>query len=513
MNDLIAIAETVTRDHLVRAFALIAVGTLVTRLLFKRYPIGRTVARIVFLFLLTAFLLRQGIVPYQPLRVTDAPFRDAIEGTLKIAWWLWGTWFLIGLLRSTVVFERRPREGKLVQDVLSGLIYLAVAFAIIAYVFGLPVQGLLATSGAIAIILGLALQSTLNDVFSGLVLNFSRPYRPGDWITIEGGTEGRVVEMNWRATHILTGRRDLAIVPNSAITKSKIVNANSPSSIHGVTVTVRLDAGTSPARGTNILELAILNSRSILPVPEPTVRVLTIDAAHTEYELTFFVEELGIATRAQNELLDLAFRHVAASGAHLGPTEIAPSQAREEVALKSEETAAERVLGLTTIFDTLMPSERAQIAEKLKQATYEQGETLIEVGTVLQSLFIVGHGVLSVTQSDGELDKELLRLGPGDHFGEFGLLARAASGAKTTALAPSIVYELTKDDLAPILAARHEIAQELSRALARRQAAGRSIVPADIRKAEPTATLSRWFSERIHQLFELSPPSDLLSKG
>jgi small-conductance mechanosensitive channel len=198
MNDLIAIAETVTRDHLVRAFALIAVGTLVTRLLFKRYPIGRTVARIVFLFLLTVFLLRQGIVPYQPLRVTDAPFRDAIEGTLKIAWWLWGTWFLIGLLRSTVVFERRPREGKLVQDVLSGLIYLAVAFAIIAYVFGLPVQGLLATSGAIAIILGLALQSTLNDVFSGLVLNCSRPYRPGDWITIEGGTEGRVVEMNWR---------------------------------------------------------------------------------------------------------------------------------------------------------------------------------------------------------------------------------------------------------------------------------------------------------------------------
>jgi signal-transduction protein with cAMP-binding, CBS, and nucleotidyltransferase domain len=118
-----------------------------------------------------------------------------------------------------------------------------------------------------------------------------------------------------------------------------------------------------------------------------------------------------------------------------------------------------------------------------------------------------------VTQSDGELDKELLRLGPGDHFGEFGLLARAASGAKTTALAPSIVYELTKDDLAPILAARHEIAQELSRALARRQAAGRSIVPADIGKAEPTAALSRWFSERIHRLFELRPPSDLLSKG
>jgi hypothetical protein len=93
MNNLIAIGETATRDHLVRAFALIAVGMLVTRLLFKRYPIGRTVARIVFLFLLTVLLLRQGIVPYQPIRATDAFFRDAIEGTLKIAWWLWGTFF------------------------------------------------------------------------------------------------------------------------------------------------------------------------------------------------------------------------------------------------------------------------------------------------------------------------------------------------------------------------------------------------------------------------------------
>ena len=94
-------------------------------------------------------------------------------------------------------------------------------------------KALLATSGVIAIILGLALQSTLSDVFSGIVLNFSRPYRPGDWISIDGGTDGRVIEMNWRATHVLTAKRDLAIVPNSTIAKAKIVNTSSPSGIHG----------------------------------------------------------------------------------------------------------------------------------------------------------------------------------------------------------------------------------------------------------------------------------------
>ena len=189
---------------------------------------------------------------------------------MKIAWWFWAAWFFVALIRSVVVLERRPREGKLVQDLLSALIYLVAAFAVIAYVFGLPVQGLLATSGAIAIVLGLALQSTLNIVFSGLVLSLSRPYRPGDWINIEGGTEGQVIEMNWRATHVLTSRQDLAIVPNSTIAKSKILNVSFPSSVHGVTVAVQLGSRTPPASGTKILALAVLNSRSILAIPRPT---------------------------------------------------------------------------------------------------------------------------------------------------------------------------------------------------------------------------------------------------
>ena len=201
------------------------------------------------------------------------------------------------------------------------------------------------------IVLGLALQSTLNDVFSGLVLSLSRPYRPGDWISIEGGTEGQVIEMNWRATHILTSRRDLAIVPNSTIAKSKILNVNFPSNVHGITIAVQLDSRTPPASGTNILELAVLNSRSILAFPRPTVRVTSIDASHTGYEVTFFVEQLDSVTAAQNELFDLIFRHVTAAGAQLAAPKNGPYPAREEDAVgplrprgQSSNKAGDRVL-------------------------------------------------------------------------------------------------------------------------------------------------------------------------
>jgi small-conductance mechanosensitive channel len=502
LTDVSAIAETTISDPLIIAFAVMALGALMIRLLFKHHPMRRAVARVALLALLTLLLLRGGVVPYQPQRSAGPPLHDAIAGLLKIAWWLWAAWFLAGLLHSVLVLERRPREGKLVRDLVSGVIYLAAAFAIIAYVFGLPVQGLLATSGAIAIILGLALQSTLNDVFSGVVLSFSRPYRPGDWIKLEGGTEGQVIEMNWRATHVLTSHRDLAVIPNSVIAKSRIVNVSSPSSIHGMTVAVQLDSATSPASGTSLLELALLNVRSILANPRASVSVVSAGASHTGFELTFFVEQLGSAAAAQNELFDLIFRHATAAGARMAWSQDTSAQT-QNVVPSPQKTAPERLLDLVTIFAALTPAERAAIAGKLKQAAYEKGEVLVEPGAVLQSLFIVGAGVLSVTRGHG-VGAELLRLGPADHFGEIGLLTGASSGAKITALAPSLVYELTKADLAPILKDRRQFAQELSRALAQRQAIGRTVATEEPHTTLSTANLSTWFSERIHQLFELT---------
>ena len=500
-SDLITTVAMIAHDPLIGSSALIAFGALVGRILLKQKPMWRAVSRVIFLALLTLLLMYHAIVPYQPLQLTGAPYRDTIAGILKIAWWLWAAWFLVALVRAVVIFEGRPRDGKLVQDILSAAIYLTAAFAIIAYVFDLPIQGLLATSGVVAIVLGLALQSSLNDVFSGLVLSLSHPYKAGDWIKIDGGTEGRIVELNWRATHILTGRQDLAIVPNSTIAKSKIVNLDYPSNTHGITIEVRLSA--PPASGKNILELALLNSQLILTFPPPSVLIQSIDAMQTEFEITFFVDRLDSDTDAQNELFDLISRHAVAAGARLAPPKNVPYQPREDVTLNIKDLSPETVLTLAGIFVGLTPDERAAIAAKLKKASYNKGDVLVKRDDVLQSLFIVGSGVLSVTRRDDIGEKEWLRFGPGDYFGEMGLLAGKPATANITAVAPSTVYELTKADLKPILGARSEIAQELSRSMARRLETGRGLTTAELDRTLPTRGSSAWFSQRIRKLFEL----------
>jgi CRP-like cAMP-binding protein len=103
---------------------------------------------------------------------------------------------------------------------------------------------------------------------------------------------------------------------------------------------------------------------------------------------------------------------------------------------------------------------------------YGQGEVLVELGTVLRSLFVIGAGVVSITAATTEGETEFLRIGPGDHYGEIGMLTEQPAAARLKALIPVTAYELAREDLAPVLEARPEVSQELSRALARRQAAG-----------------------------------------
>src|SRR5205823_2035835 len=104
---------------------------------------------------------------------------------------------------------------------------------------------------------------------------------------------------------------------------------------------------------------------------------------------------------------------------------------------------------------------------------------------------------VSFTREEVEGEIELLRIGPGEHFGEIGLLTGAAATARISALTATTVYELAKGNLTPVLEARPEVAHALGRALARRQAAGALSVSAEVDGSVPQHRLTEWFMERL----------------
>jgi len=182
---------------------------------------------------------------------------------------------------------------KLLKDVVGALIYLGALFAIVALVFVQPVTSLLTTSGVVAVVLGLALQNTLGDVFSGIALNMEHPYRQGDWIQLDNGFEGEVVEINWRATH-LRSRDDTEIVqPNSSMATARIVNYHYPNKTYAFSVQLRLDYKLPPLRAKAILKAAALAYENVKTDPAPIPQVWDFEESTVLYNVKVWVDDFA----------------------------------------------------------------------------------------------------------------------------------------------------------------------------------------------------------------------------
>jgi CRP-like cAMP-binding protein len=356
----------------------------------------------------------------------------------------------------------------------------------------------------IAIVLGLALQSTLGDVFSGIVLNLAKPYHPGDWVILDGTLRGRVIETNWRATQILTESNDLAIVPNSLIAKAKLINASKPAMAHGVTIIVRLDPSVAPSRANAALETALLSCNRILRTPAPSVSVHTLDAVALECEVQFFVASYDDGPRAQNEVFDMVFRQCGAAGIRLAPPLGSPFALPPNTARLGPLDVQRRFLDHVAIFAPLSEDERDALAPKMTRHTYKTGDVLVDHGAVVKALFILSSGALVALQGTEEGEGEVIRLAPGDCFGQAGVLTGAAAAYKVKALTRTVVYEIAKDDLAPILKQRPAIAAELGQILARREAVGQSRLDELAPPDRQAGNLAARLAARVKDLFGLA---------
>ncbi len=494
---------TVTNPLTLAGLVLVA-GVLITRLGFRDHPTGRFVSQLVSFAGFTVMLAVAKVSPLKPTAVMDLSLVYVAVSAFKMAWWLAASWLFAGFVRAALVFQRKPMETRFLQDLCAGAIYVGAVLGIIAYVFDIPVSGLLAASGVIAIVLGLALQSTLGDVFSGVVLNFAKPYRPGDWIVLDGGLEGRVMQTDWRATQILTAGNDLAIVPNSVIAKARLVNASEPGAAHGITVIVRLDPAVPPSACVAVLTTAVLGCSLILRVPAATVMVRSLDAMALTCEVQVFVALVEQGPAAQNEVFDLVFRHCLSAGIRLAP----PAGSTALLPVRGPPAALSdiplRILERLPVFLPMSDNERHVLAPKMKRRTYKAGETVVEQGVVAAALVILTSGVLVALQQHEGRDVEVLRFAPGDYFCQASVLTGAPTTFKVVAVTRAVVYEIVKDDLAPVLNAWPAITAELGQTIAKRAVAGKARISAFDETDEQTNPLATRLADRVRRLFGLS---------
>jgi hypothetical protein len=396
------------------------------------------------------------------------------------------------------LLPRTWRRQRLFQDVFGAVVFLASVVAALGFVLELPVRGLVATSGALAIVLGLAIQSTLSDVFAGIVINTTEPYHIGNWVSIDG-VEGKVIEMNWRATHLLTSQGNIVIVPNAVAAKTKITNSSRPPDLHGVTVMLEITPEARPGTVIAALEQALAGVRAVIADPAPYAQVKRTTVSSVVYEATAYVDDMGKKLAVTNELYDLCYRQLAAAGVELRPlgAAYAPQAAMTQTELRVG------LLRRVDLFAALTQEELQRLAPMLSRQPYERGETMMKPETVPDSLTIVDSGVLSVVIEDASGPVEVARLGPGDTLGEMGLLAGMPARVTISALTKTVVYQLKKDDLTPLLKAQPDVAKLMCQMLARREdALGKLSTPAPVAHTEQS--VFQWLVEGMKKLHDLT---------
>jgi small-conductance mechanosensitive channel len=284
----------------------------------KRKGSGALVVVAIALAVLTGVLLAHTYVT--PLLEHVVPgSADIVIAVLVIAWWYLAAWLAARLIRHVsprflFPFDSQPRRRKILSDLVAGLIYLGALFGVLKFAFHQPIEGLLATSGIVAVVLGLALQSTLADLFSGIAINIEDPFRAGDWISVDGANEGQVIEINWRATRIRDRNGDTLVIPNSQIAKSRVTNHSLPERAHPSSISIDIEADSPADEVGKILISAVLDAKHVLSVPPPDVTVQAICGRTASYCVSFYVGDYADIPSVQSD----AFKQVLSCAANTG---------------------------------------------------------------------------------------------------------------------------------------------------------------------------------------------------
>jgi small-conductance mechanosensitive channel len=225
-----------------------------------------------------------------------------------IAWWVLGAWLIRSLLtlilrRTIFPNDYQPHARRLFADLASGMLYIVAFVGIMDTVLKQPISGFLATSGVLAIVLGLALQNTLADVFSGLAINIERPFGAGDWITMNDTVEGQIIEIDWRATRIRTFANDMVVIPNSVIAKAIVTNHRKLDEPYISSLALNIDSAVSPSRVIGVLQSATSATPGIAPGNMPLVYACGFAGSLVIYKIYFAVDGFEGAPEIQSRVI------------------------------------------------------------------------------------------------------------------------------------------------------------------------------------------------------------------
>ena len=199
--------------------------------------------------------------------------------------------------------------GKFLTKAVRNLLMIVVAMGVLSY-FNVDVTGLAAVLAAVSFAIGMALQGTLGNFASGVMLLLFRPFKVDDYIVLSD-TEGTVEEIDLFTTRINTLDNRHVIVPNGEIFGSKLENYTR-NKLRRVDVNVGAAYSADLDRTREALERAVMSVPEGVTSPPPQVYLQQLGSSSVDWQLRVWCEPANYwdvresLTSAAKQQLDLA---------------------------------------------------------------------------------------------------------------------------------------------------------------------------------------------------------------
>jgi CRP-like cAMP-binding protein len=310
-------------------------------------------------------------------------------------------------------------------------------------------------------VLGLALQKTLGDLFSGIAMGIERPFRIGDWLELADGRLGEVVDMNWRATRLRGWDNATLVVPNSNLASQSFKNLHGDSHIYAPWYFVRVPAEADPRYVTELLLEASLRCDSVLKLPPPVVRLASAESLPYSYMVWVHLKNYPAMFRAREELFREIHKSLQDSGIEVAP-EVREMRTRRAQISNAEPPTLALALKSLEFASDLNDDEIAQIAAQSEYRHYDAGHVLLAEGRVSDAFYVIAGGLVesSVRLPDGTR-KVLETFGPGSYFGLTAMLTTEPSAEEFVAKSDVTLIRIDLDCVRGVVNARPELKDRL----------------------------------------------------
>jgi small-conductance mechanosensitive channel len=220
--------------------------------------------------------------------------------------------------------RKKVQLPAVVRHLILAVLYAVAALSIVGSVTGVDVLPLLATSTVVTVVLGLALQDTLGNLFAGLALHSEQAFGVGDWILVDG-IEGKVVYMGWRSTRLQTFSWDVVSLPNSVIAKARVQNFYAPSKVCARNLELLVPLGAAPEDVERAARRACAALPGVLAEPAPKTWLTGMTPLYQRYVVKIWIEDFEQHDDTESDLLKALWRACREEGVALAQAAALPA--------------------------------------------------------------------------------------------------------------------------------------------------------------------------------------------